>query len=195
MVRWRLTSQAAVTADPLHLMPTWLGTQDKATSQPRLKSNISHTAVLSVDEWYLRTVQNELCSGSLYIVETAVTKVKYSLECFTQRDIVKSEQKGCSWYKSRSESNASYLFPWELQQIQIDTIVSNALKLIVSSVHSSLVIIRQFARMSWSRCPSFCGVTAVHGHPECGLSFTLLSPLLKRATHRLTVLTSTVWSL
>ena len=30
--------------------------------------------------------------------------------------------------------------------------------------------------------------------PECGLYFTLLSPLLKRSTHHLTVLTSTVWS-
>jgi hypothetical protein len=30
--------------------------------------------------------------------------------------------------------------------------------------------------------------------PERGLSFTSLSPLLKRATHRLTVPTSTVWS-
>ena len=81
-----------------------------------------------------------------------------------------------------------------LQYSNVATIVSKALKSIISSVHSSLVIICRFERMSWSRCSSFHGVTAVHGHPERGLSFMLLSPLLKRATYRLTVLTSTVWS-
>jgi hypothetical protein len=37
------------------------------------------------------------------------------------------------------------------------------------------------------------GFTAVQGRPERGLSLTSLSPLPKRTTHRLTVLTSTVW--
>jgi len=49
--------------------------------------------------------------------------------------------------------------------------------------------------MSWLRCSSFHGVTAVHGYLECGLSFTSLLPLLKCTTHCLTVLTSTLWSL
>jgi hypothetical protein len=40
----------------------------------------------------------------------------------------------------------------------------------------------------------FCGLTAVQGHPESGLSLTSLLPLLKHATHHLTVLTSTVWT-
>ena len=47
---------------------------------------------------------------------------------------------------------------------------------------------------SWLRHTSFCDETAVCGYLECGLSFTLLLPLLKRTTHHLTVLTSTVWS-
>ena len=34
----------------------------------------------------------------------------------------------------------------------------------------------------------------MHGHPERGLSFRSLSPLLKYTTHHLTVLTFTVWS-
>jgi len=76
----------------------------------------------------------------------------------------------------------------------IAIIVSNALKLIFSSIHSFLVVICRFGHMSWWRCSSFHGVTAVHGRPEHGLSFMSLSPLLKRATHCLTVLTSTVWS-
>jgi hypothetical protein len=62
----------------------------------------------------------------------------------------------------------------------------------VSSVLSSLVIIRRFALISWLRRSSFCELTAVQGRPECGLSFTSLLPLLKCC--RLTVLKSTVWS-
>jgi len=45
------------------------------------------------------------------------------------------------------------------------------------------------------KCPSFHGAASVHGHPECGLSFTLLSLLLKRTTHGLTVLTSHLLSI
>ena len=41
---------------------------------------------------------------------------------------------------------------------------------------------------SWPRRSSLRGVTAVHGRPERGLSFTSLSPLIKLPTHRLTVL-------
>jgi hypothetical protein len=72
-----------------------------------------------------------------------------------------------------------------LRYSNVATIASNALQPIFSSLHSFLVVIRRFARMSWSRRSSFRGVTAVHGRPERGLSFTSLSPLLKRATHRL----------
>ena len=53
---------------------------------------------------------------------------------------------------------------------------------IFSSTHSSLIII-WFVWMSWSRRASFCGGTAVHGHPEHGFSVTLLSLLLKCTTH------------
>jgi hypothetical protein len=81
-----------------------------------------------------------------------------------------------------------------LRYSNVATIVSNALKPIFSSVHSSLVVIRRFARMSWLRRSSFRGMRSVHVRPERGLIFTSLSPLLKRATYRLTVLTSTVWS-
>ena len=45
--------------------------------------------------------------------------------------------------------------------------------------------------MNWSKHFTFGGVTAIHGWLECGLSFMLLSPLLKRITCCLTVLTST----
>lgn len=58
---------------------------------------------------------------------------------------------------------------------------------------SSLIRIQQFAWMSWLRF-SFCGMTAVRGHLECGLSFVYLSLLLKHTTHCLTLLTFTVWS-
>jgi len=76
----------------------------------------------------------------------------------------------------------------------IVTIVSCALKLLFSTVLSSLIVIHWFMWMSWSRCSSFHGMTAVHGHLECDLSFTLLLSLLKCTTHCLTVLTSTGWS-
>jgi hypothetical protein len=100
---------------------------------------------------------------------------------------------GC-WYEGHSESNASSLFPWKLRY-SVSTIVSNALKLIFSYVHSFVFVNHRFAWMSWSKRSTFRDVTALHGHLERGLSFTCLSPLLKRATHCLTVLTSTVWSL
>ena len=76
----------------------------------------------------------------------------------------------------------------------VATIVSNTLKPIFSSVHNSLVVICQFLWISWSRCYSFCGMTAVQGHLECDLSFTSLSSLLKCTIHCLSVLSSTVWS-
>ena len=47
-----------------------------------------------------------------------------------------------------------------LQYFNVATIVSNPLKLILSSAHSSLVVIQQFMWMIWLRCSSFCGVTA-----------------------------------
>ena len=59
---------------------------------------------------------------------------------------------------------------------------------------SSLVIIQQFMQMSRLRHSLFCGVTVAYYHPECGLSFTSLSVLLKHITRHLTVLTSTVLS-
>jgi len=40
----------------------------------------------------------------------------------------------------------------------------------------------QFTHMSIWRCSLFCGVTAVHGHLERGLSFMSLSPQLKCTT-------------
>jgi len=47
-------------------------------------------------------------------------------------------------------------------------------------------------QMIWSRCYELHGVTAVHSHPEYGLSFMLVSSLLKCTS--LTGLTSNVWS-
>jgi hypothetical protein len=44
-------------------------------------------------------------------------------------------------------------------------------------VPSSLVVIRRFARMSWSRRSSFRGVTVVHGRPERCLFCTSQSPM------------------
>ena len=41
--------------------------------------------------------------------------------------------------------------------------ISNALKLIFSSMHSSLVIICLFMQVSWSRRSAFSDVTSVHG--------------------------------
>lgn len=74
------------------------------------------------------------------------------------------------------------------------TMVSNASKPIFSCMPSSLIVIRRFERMSSSRHTSFSSMATVHGRPECGLSFISLSPLLLRAAHSLTMLTSTVWS-
>jgi len=76
----------------------------------------------------------------------------------------------------------------------ITIIISNVLKLILSSVCSSLLTICRFAWISLSRCSSFGGGTVVHGCPEHGMSFISLWPLLKGPTHCLTVLASTVWS-
>ena len=50
--------------------------------------------------------------------------------------------------------------------------------LIVSSVHSSMLLICQLMWMSWLRSSSFHDVTTANGCQECGLSFKSLSPLL-----------------
>ena len=63
------------------------------------------------------------------------------------------------------------------------TVTSNALKLIVSTTHSFPVVICWVTWRSWTRCSSFCGMTAVHSLTERDLSFTLLSLLLKCTTH------------
>jgi len=65
------------------------------------------------------------------------------------------------------------------QHSNITSIISNRLKIIFSSVHSSLVIICQFLWMNWLRYFSFCGVTAARGHLERSLSFMSLFQLLK----------------
>jgi len=70
----------------------------------------------------------------------------------------------------------------------VATIVSNALKPILSFDHHSLVVIYWFMQMSWTRLSSFHCVTAVYVCPEHGLSFMSLLPLLKWTTHLLTVL-------
>lgn len=66
-------------------------------------------------------------------------------------------------------------------------IISSALELVFSSIHSSLVVIRWFAQMYWSRHSSFCGMIFVDGHLEHDLPFTLLRPFLKQTTHSLSV--------
>jgi len=73
-------------------------------------------------------------------------------------------------------------------------VISKALQEILCSVHSSLVVIRWFTRMSWSGHSSFHVVTAAHGHLERSFSSTLLFPLLKLTTHCLIVVTFTVQS-
>jgi len=80
-----------------------------------------------------------------------------------------------------------------LQYFSVATIISNALKLIFRSIHSSVLVIHWFAQMSWSRHSSSCE-TAVHGYMEWNLPSMSLSPLLKCTTHCLTVLTASVWS-
>jgi len=72
--------------------------------------------------------------------------------------------------------------------VHVVIIISNVLKLIFSSIHSILIIICWFTWRTLSRCSSFCSVTTVQGHQECGLTFTSLLPLLKYTIHRLTVL-------
>ena len=105
-----------------------------------------------------------------------------------------------SWQTCKWCSLSSYVSIHESHLAQtlwhpnIVTIISNTLKSIFSSIHNSLVITHQLEQTSWLRHYSFCGVTAVHSWLEHGLSFTSLSPLLKRTTHCLTVFTSTVWS-
>lgn len=68
------------------------------------------------------------------------------------------------------------------QYSNVANIGSSALKLILSSVCSSLVAVGQFVRMSWFTCSSLCDATAVHDQPEHGLSFTSLSLLLKHTS-------------
>ena len=58
-------------------------------------------------------------------------------------------------------------------------------------VFSIVTNISQFVWMSWPKCSSFHCMTTVHGCPECGLSFILLSLSLKCTTPLLTVLTPT----
>jgi len=50
-----------------------------------------------------------------------------------------------------------------LQYSNVATIISNIMKLIFSSKHSSLVVVHQFMWISWWRHSSFHGVTAVPG--------------------------------
>lgn len=61
-----------------------------------------------------------------------------------------------------------------LWRSDIATIISNALKLLFSSVHSSLIVIWWPVWMSWLR--HFCDEAAVHGDPEHSLCFMLLLP-------------------
>ena len=81
-----------------------------------------------------------------------------------------------------------------LQYSSVATNISNALKLIFSYVHRSLVIICWFAWMGWLKNSSFCGVIAVHCYLECDFTFIFLSWLLKHIPLCLTALTSTGWS-
>jgi len=74
---------------------------------------------------------------------------------------------------------------WHKWYSNIATIIYNTLKRVFSSIHSSLILISSFVHRSWLCWSSFHGVTAVHGHPEHGLFFMLLSPILNHTTHRL----------
>jgi len=67
----------------------------------------------------------------------------------------------------------------------------NTLKLVSSSIHSSLVISCQFSQIKCLRCSSFRCVTEL-AHLECGLSFMSLLSLLKCTTYHHTVLMSIV---
>ena len=67
---------------------------------------------------------------------------------------------GAIWHKLRNIPTLPPLFPMHW----------------FSSTHNFLVVIHQFMWMSCSRCSSFC---STQGCPEYGLSFTLLSSLLK----------------
>jgi len=73
---------------------------------------------------------------------------------------------------------------------RVTTIVSNLLKPVFNSTHSSPVVIRRLVPISWMRCSSLSDVTVVYGQPQCCLFFTLLWLLLNHITHCLTVLTS-----
>ena len=111
----------------------------------------------------------------------------------TGSEVTQEAATSASYYFNRSWQTCTwcYLCSWvsicgthlvqTLQYSYIATIVSKALKLIFSSVHSSLIVIHQML-MNWSKCSSFCGVTAVYCCPECGLSFMSLFPLLKLTT-------------
>jgi len=121
-----------------------------------------------------KAVTQETVTPSLVLVHLVLTTLNSVLFCFSVT-ICGTHMVQILWYSS------------------IATIVSNTLKLIFNSIHSSLVTIYRFTWMSWLRFSSFYGVTAMQGHPERGLSFTSLSPLLKSTTHCLTVIVSTVW--
>ena len=64
------------------------------------------------------------------------------------------------------------------------TIISNTLKPMFSSIHSSLMVIHWFVWMSWEHC-SLHGVTAVHGFLECAFFFTLLKLTASLYSHAL----------
>jgi len=92
-------------------------------------------------------------------------------------------------YIGYSESNVSYLFPWELPQIQraqkhylIEQILSYKI-LFFSVVYT--ISYAFFA--SHAQEPACHPCKNLHGHPEHGWFFMLLSPLLKLTTHHLSL--------
>jgi len=87
------------------------------------------------------------------------------------------------------ESNASCLFPWKQQQIQ------KAIWLILSYKTQFFNTATTISIFATNEQELVCHAHKnLNGHLESGLSFTLLSPLLKHTTHHLTVLTSSVLS-
>ena len=82
------------------------------------------------------------------------------------------------YFSSWVSSSGTHLVQ-TLQYSNTVTIVSNTLKLIFSS----LIINNQYVWMNRPRSSSFHGATVAHCHPDCSLSFTSLSPVLKYTTH------------
>jgi len=85
-------------------------------------------------------------------------------------------------YVPHSKSNACFLFPWKLQRAQWQCLIEQIFSF-STLFFNTITTITQFVLKIWSRCSSFCAVMVVHGHLECGLSPTLLSPLLNCTTH------------